>query len=83
MILFYVLGDDVTDENMFTSLPSHATTIKVGKKKTDAKYYIEDIEHVKSLLSILADVNDKDVALLEALRDSYIQIISTPGRNAI
>ena len=52
------LGDDVTDENMFTSLPSHATTIKVGKKKTDAKYYIEDIEHVKSLLSILADVNE-------------------------
>ena len=52
------LGDDVTDENMFISLPSHATTIKVGKKKTDAKYYIEDIEHVKSLLSILANVNE-------------------------
>ena len=49
-------GDDVTDENMFTSLPSHTRTIKVGRKKTEAKYYIEDIEHVKALLSTLATI---------------------------
>ena len=49
-------GDDVTDENMFTSLPGHTRTIKVGRKKTEAKYYIEDIEHVKALLSTLATI---------------------------
>jgi len=41
---------------MFTSLPSHTRTIKVGRKKTEAKYYIEDIEHVKALLSTLATI---------------------------
>jgi trehalose 6-phosphate synthase/phosphatase len=49
-------GDDVTDENMFTSLPGHTRTIKVGRKKTEAKYYIEDFEHVKALLSTLATI---------------------------
>ncbi len=51
------MGDDVTDENMFTCLPNHATTIKVGRKKTAAKYYIEDIAQVKALLSNLAKGN--------------------------
>lgn len=51
------MGDDVTDENMFTSLPNHATTIKVGRKKTTAKYYIEDIAQVKALLLTLAKGN--------------------------
>ncbi len=52
------LGDDVTDENMFTSLPSHAITVKVGKKNTAAKYFIEDVAHVKKLLSTLAEENE-------------------------
>ncbi|MGB0279764.1 MAG: bifunctional alpha,alpha-trehalose-phosphate synthase (UDP-forming)/trehalose-phosphatase [Flavobacteriaceae bacterium] len=49
------IGDDVTDENMFINLPDHATTIKVGRKKTNAKYYIEDIDRVKALLSALVE----------------------------
>lgn len=49
------IGDDVTDENMFINLPGHATTIKVGRKKTNAKYYIEDIDRVKALLSALVE----------------------------
>ena len=47
------LGDDVTDENMFINLPEHAVTIKVGRKVTAAKYFIENIHHVKELLSKL------------------------------
>jgi trehalose 6-phosphate synthase/phosphatase len=47
------LGDDVTDENMFINLPEHAVTIKVGRKVTAAKYFIENIHHVKGLLSKL------------------------------
>ena len=45
------IGDDVTDENMFVSLPEHAYTIKVGRKPTSAKYYIENVSQVKKLLS--------------------------------
>ncbi len=45
------IGDDITDENMFVSLPDHAHTIKVGRKPTSAKYYIENVTQVKKLLS--------------------------------
>jgi trehalose 6-phosphate synthase/phosphatase len=48
------LGDDVTDENMFVSLPEHAHTVKVGRKATAAKYYIENVTQVKKLLSRIA-----------------------------
>ena len=44
------IGDDVTDENMFVSLPDHAYTVKVGRKPTAAKYYIESVAQVKALL---------------------------------
>ena len=44
------IGDDVTDENMFVSLPDHAYTVKVGRKPTAAKYYIESVVQVKALL---------------------------------
>ena len=44
------IGDDVTDENMFVSLPDYAYTVKVGRKPTAAKYYIESVAQVKALL---------------------------------
>ena len=44
------LGDDVTDEHMFVSLPDDALTVKVGRKPTAAKYYIEDVAYVNKLL---------------------------------
>jgi trehalose 6-phosphate synthase/phosphatase len=47
------IGDDVTDENMFTNLPKSALTVKVGKKPTSAAYYVENINQVKQLLSKL------------------------------
>ena len=47
------IGDDITDENMFESLPKNSYTIKVGKKKTSAKYYIKDTRQVKTFLSFL------------------------------
>ena len=46
-------GDDVTDEFMFNDLPSHAFNIKVGKKVTQAEYYIDNPTAVKSLLQYL------------------------------
>ena len=47
------IGDDVTDEFMFNDLPKHATTVKVGKRKTQAKYFIENPTAVKNFLKSL------------------------------
>tara|TARA_B110000285_G_scaffold110113_1_gene125037 strand:- start:3195 stop:5399 length:2205 start_codon:yes stop_codon:yes gene_type:complete len=49
------IGDDVTDEYMFNDLPPHASTIKVGKKQTAAKYFIKNPLEVKNLLQQLID----------------------------
>ena len=46
-------GDDITDEFMFNHLPQHAITIKVGRKKTQAKYFIENPIVVKDFLTSL------------------------------
>ena len=46
-------GDDVTDEFMFNDLPSHSFNVKVGKKATQAEYYIDNPAAVKSLLKAL------------------------------
>ncbi len=47
------LGDDWTDEFTFGALPESAFTIKVGTKSTQARYYIDDVPAVRSLLKQL------------------------------
>lgn len=49
------MGDDVTDENMFVQLPDSATTIKIGKKPTQAKYYIATVEKVHEFIEELSE----------------------------
>lgn len=44
-------GDDVTDENMFTNLPSDTFKVKIGKKKTAAEFYTRNYSSFLSLLS--------------------------------
>ncbi len=48
------IGDDWTDEFMFEELPDSAVTIKVGIKKTQAKYHVENTKRVRTLLKRLA-----------------------------
>ena len=48
-------GDDVTDEDMFVNLPKSAFTVKVGKSNTKAKYFLEDHNSVRYLLSDLVN----------------------------
>ena len=47
-------GDDWTDEYMFEDLPQTAHTIKVGLKRTNAKYYLNKVEEVRAFLERLA-----------------------------
>ncbi len=49
--LIISIGDDVTDENMFKYLPKNSITIKVGKKITKAKYYLDNVKNVRNLLN--------------------------------
>ncbi|QLG43965.1 bifunctional alpha,alpha-trehalose-phosphate synthase (UDP-forming)/trehalose-phosphatase [Costertonia aggregata] len=46
----FAIGDDWTDEFMFQELPESAVTIKVGRQKTQAKYYVDSIKNVRDLL---------------------------------
>ena len=46
----FAIGDDWTDEFMFQELPETAVTVKVGRQKTHAKYYVENTSRVRALL---------------------------------
>ena len=46
----FAIGDDWTDEFMFQELPQTAVTVKVGRQKTAAKYYIDSNKDVRHLL---------------------------------
>jgi len=50
------LGDDWTDEYTFEALPEKAVTVKVGTKTTKARYYVEDVDQVRRLLSKLKEI---------------------------
>ncbi|UII75477.1 bifunctional alpha,alpha-trehalose-phosphate synthase (UDP-forming)/trehalose-phosphatase [Flagellimonas sp. HMM57] len=49
------IGDDWTDEFMFQELPQSSVTIKVGLKKTQAKYHVENTKRVRNLLNRLIE----------------------------
>ncbi|NHI94768.1 MAG: bifunctional alpha,alpha-trehalose-phosphate synthase (UDP-forming)/trehalose-phosphatase [Candidatus Lokiarchaeota archaeon] len=47
------IGDDQTDEDMFSSMPEDAISIKVSQKPSKALYNIESVEKVRAILSEL------------------------------
>ena len=51
------IGDDYTDEDMFTSLAGDAHTIKVGRGRTAARYRVQNVEAVVELLDKLSKAN--------------------------
>lgn len=52
------IGDDVTDEDMFTALPQDAYTIKVGTNHSRARYTVATPVSVRSILGGLAQLKD-------------------------
>ncbi|WP_088342337.1 bifunctional alpha,alpha-trehalose-phosphate synthase (UDP-forming)/trehalose-phosphatase [Robiginitalea sediminis] len=52
----FAIGDDWTDEFMFQELPETAVTVKVGRMKTHAKYYVDGIGAVRELLRRFAEI---------------------------
>ncbi|SNZ00534.1 bifunctional alpha,alpha-trehalose-phosphate synthase (UDP-forming)/trehalose-phosphatase [Flagellimonas pacifica] len=51
----FAIGDDWTDEFMFQELPDSAVTVKVGLKKTQAKYHVENTKRVRELLKTFTE----------------------------
>ena len=49
------MGDDISDEYMFNTLPEDSFSIKVGNKNTNAKYYIQNPLEVRKLLKSIID----------------------------
>ncbi len=49
----FAIGDDWTDEFMFHQLPDTSVTIKVGRQKTQAKYFVENTAKVRELLKAM------------------------------
>ena len=48
------IGDDVTDEDLFRSLPTSAYSVRVGLAQTAARYYVTSHAAVRRLLGALA-----------------------------
>ncbi len=48
------VGDDVTDEDMFSELPPDAYSIKIGAGPSKAKFYAPSVEHSRDLIRKLA-----------------------------
>ncbi len=47
------MGDDHTDEDIFTAINDIAITIKVGTSISEANYYLRNVEEVRNLLNSL------------------------------
>lgn len=48
------IGDDYTDEQMFSALPPHAYSIKIGPGSTSAKYQVAHIDQARHILNTLS-----------------------------
>lgn len=56
----FAMGDDVTDEDMFIELPSSAFTVKVGNKKSDAYFYVENQEDAVNLIQYFVEHTESE-----------------------
>ena len=52
----FCAGDDISDENMFITLPDESISIKVGKKTTKANYYIDKPSDIIDLLKKITKI---------------------------
>jgi trehalose 6-phosphate synthase/phosphatase len=59
-VLIVVIGDDSTDDDMFRALPPSGISIHVGAATTAAQFRISDPAAVRSLLTVLSRLRDRD-----------------------
>ncbi|WP_322905722.1 bifunctional alpha,alpha-trehalose-phosphate synthase (UDP-forming)/trehalose-phosphatase [Paenibacillus campi] len=54
------VGDDHTDEDLFTALPDDAFSIKVGAGNTNANYRLKSFRNIRQLLKRFIDLSRKE-----------------------
>jgi trehalose 6-phosphate synthase/phosphatase len=54
------IGDDRTDEDLFTSLPPDAISVKVGPGSTRARFRLDSTSSVRALLQMLAETGVRE-----------------------
>lgn len=56
------VGDDETDEDVFTLRDAHILTVRVGKKKgSAARYFLKRQEEITEVLRLLVEVSDQSI----------------------
>ncbi len=55
------VGDDHTDEDLFTELPDDAFSIKVGAGNTNANYRLKSFRNIRQLLKRFIELSRKEV----------------------
>ncbi len=53
------VGDDNTDEDLFSTLPSEAYSIKIGPCNTEAKYHLKSWKELRLILKQLSRLSEK------------------------
>jgi len=66
------IGDDKTDEYMFEKLPDFAFSIKVGNKKTKAKYFLSKQNQVYDFLKYFLLKEEKEISETEFISETII-----------
>ena len=54
------VGDDYTDEDLFSSLPANAFSIKIGIGNTHAKYHLKSWKSMRYMLKKFVDISVQD-----------------------
>jgi trehalose 6-phosphate synthase/phosphatase len=50
----FAAGDDYTDEDLFSALPSDAVTVKIGFDNTNAAYFLKSWQSMRMILKRFA-----------------------------
>jgi trehalose 6-phosphate synthase/phosphatase len=53
--MIVAIGDDETDEDLFSALPSGSITVRVGAAPTRALYRVESTDDVRRILAMLVE----------------------------
>ncbi|MDT3699041.1 MAG: bifunctional alpha,alpha-trehalose-phosphate synthase (UDP-forming)/trehalose-phosphatase [Thermincola sp.] len=54
----FAAGDDYTDEDLFSSLPQDALTVKIGLGNTNARYFLKSWQLLRLILKKFADISN-------------------------
>ena len=54
------VGDDTTDESLFSVLPRNAYSVRIGLNKTAANYRLKSWKSMRSILRKLADLSSEN-----------------------